>query len=148
MDLQLLFENDEKTTALFIAEEEALLTVRFSGAVEHESYKAILEKLYKAITVYKCRKIVYDLKDLTYTDMQSRTWYATNFLPRIIKTFGLVFRTAIIQSTNEDENLSVEFLTKVGSNLGFKDTIRSFKTWEEAIHWLTLKDNIPAGSKK
>jgi cephalosporin hydroxylase len=147
MQLQLLFENDEKTTALFIAEEEALLVVRFSGAVEHETYKAALEKLYKAITVYKGRKIVYDLQDLTYTDMQSRAWYATNFLPRIIKNFGLVFRTAIIQSANEDENLSVEFLAKVGSNLGFRDSIRLFKSREEALLWLTAADKILSTGK-
>lgn len=142
MDLQLLYENDERNTSLFISEEDALIVVRFSGAVEHESYKAVLEKLYQAITIYKGRRIIYHLKDLTHTDMQSRSWYATNFLPRIIKNFGLDFRTAIIRPTNENENLSVEFLTKVGSNLGFKKGICSFNSWDEALYWLTAKDIV------
>lgn len=70
MILQLLFENDERTTSLFLSEEDAIIVIKLKGAIEHESYKAALEKLYKAITVYKCKKIIYDLSELTHTDMQ------------------------------------------------------------------------------
>jgi hypothetical protein len=71
--------------------------------------------------------------------MQSRAWYATSFLPRVIKNFGLDFRTALVKSTNKYESQSVDFLTKVGSNLGFKDNIRYFNTHEEAYSWIKEK---------
>jgi uncharacterized protein YihD (DUF1040 family) len=144
MNLQLLFENNEKTISLFLSEEDALIIIRLSGAVEHESYKAAFEKLYNTITVYKYKKIIYDLKDLTRTDMQSRAWYATSFLPRVIKNFGLDFKTALVKSNNKYESLSVDFLTKVGSNLGFKENIRYFDTKAEALSWIREKKEVPA----
>jgi hypothetical protein len=139
MNLQLLYQNNDKTTSLFLSEEDALIVIKLSGEVEHESYKAALEKLYNTITVYKYKNIVYDLKDLTRTDLQSRAWYATSFLPRVIKNFGVNFRTALVKSSNKYESMSVDFLTKVGSNLGFKDNIRYFDTKEEAYHWIREK---------
>jgi hypothetical protein len=144
MNLQLLFQNSEKTTSLFLSEEDALILIKLSGAIEHESYKQIFEKLHNAITVYKYRKIIYDLKDLRRTDMQSRAWYATSFLPRVIKNFGLDFKTALVKSSNKYESLSVDFLTKVGSNLGFKENIRYFDTKEEAYRWLIDKQALHA----
>jgi hypothetical protein len=56
--------------------------------------------------------------------MQSRAWYATSFLPRVIKTFGLDFKTALVKSDNKYESLLLDLLKKVGSNLGFKENIR------------------------
>jgi hypothetical protein len=67
---------------------------------------------------------VYDLKEIIRTEMQSRAWYATFFLPRVIKTFGLDFNTALVKLNNKYESLSLVFLKKVGSNLGFKENIR------------------------
>jgi hypothetical protein len=142
MELQLLYQNNENTTSLFFSEEDALIVIRLSGAVEHESYKATLEKLYNTINVYKYKNIVYDLKDLTQTDMQSRAWYATSFLPRVIKNFGLNFRTAVVKSSNKYESMSVDFLTKVGSNLGFKANICFFDTKEEAYSWIKEKKAV------
>ncbi len=144
MNLQLLYQNNAMTTSISLCEDEALIIVELSGAVEHEDYKEVFEKLYNAITVYKYKKIIYNLKELTRTDMQSRAWYATSFLPKVIKNFGLDFKTALVKSNNKYESLSVDFLTKVSSNLGFKENIRFFNTKEEALGWLTNNKIVTA----
>jgi hypothetical protein len=42
MELQLLYQDNEKTTLLFLSEEDALIVIKLSGAVENDSYKAVL----------------------------------------------------------------------------------------------------------
>jgi hypothetical protein len=144
MNLEKIYQNNEATASLSISEEEGIIIVKLSGVLDHENYKLVFEKLFNIIMVYKYRKIIYNLKELKRTEMQSRAWYATVFLPKVIKHFGLDFKTALITSSNKYESISIDFLVKVGSNLGFKDNVCMFDTQESAIAWLEGSKEIGA----
>lgn len=146
MDLQKNYQNSKGNVSLFLSEEDECIMLKLSGYVVHEDFKEGCEKLYKLITVYKYRKLIFELKELTRTDMQSRAWYATVFLPRLIKNYGLNFKSALVKSENKFEDMSIGFLVKVSQNLGYKH-IQSFNTQQEAISWITEKQDVISVSK-
>jgi hypothetical protein len=89
--------------------------------------------------VYKYRNVIYDLKELSFTEEHSRSWFVTNFLPKVIKNLGTHFRTATIRPENTLEGSSVDFLTELGQKMGFTDTVCSFDNREQAIYWILNK---------
>jgi hypothetical protein len=146
MDLQKNYQNSKGNISLFLSEEGECIMLKLSGNVVHEDFKEGCEKLYNLITVYKYRKLIFELKELTRTDMQSRAWYATVFLPRLIKNYGINFKSAVVESQNKFEQMSIGFLVKVSQNLGYND-IQSFDNQQDAISWITKKPEIPSISK-
>lgn len=139
MKLIQIYTNVQGTAAVFLPEEEEFILIRLRGKVDHASYKAVFENLYQYIGIYKYKKVIYDLKGLTHTEEQSRTWFVTSFLPKVIRNLGTGFKTATIRPENEFENASVDFLTELGRNLGFTNTIRLFTSKEQAIDWILDK---------
>ncbi|QHT70712.1 hypothetical protein GXP67_30720 [Rhodocytophaga rosea] len=139
MKLISIYENDQATTALMIPEDDDFVLVQLSGAVDHESYKMVFDKLYQIIAVYKYRNVIYDLKSLTNTEEHSRSWFVTNFLPKVIKNLGTNFRTATIRPENTFEGSSVDFLTELSQKLGFTNAVCSFDSREQAINWILDK---------
>lgn len=139
MQLIQLYQNPQKTTALYVPEEDEFITVQLTGNVDHENYKALFEKLYQYVGLYKYRNIVYDLKALTSTEEHSRTWFVTSFLPRVIKNMGTGFKTAVIRPENEFENASLAFLVQLSRSLGFTNSIYFFASRAQAIEWILDK---------
>lgn len=139
MKLIPIYQNDQNTTSIWIPEDDDFVLVQLSGAVDHENYKAVFDKLFQIITVYKYRNIIYDLKELSYTEEHSKAWFATMFLPKVIKNLGTNFSTAIIRPSNSFEGSSVDFLTELGQKLGFTNTVCSFDNRDQAIYWVLNK---------
>jgi hypothetical protein len=139
MKLISIYQNDQETTGIWIPEDDDFVLVQLSGVIDHESYKAVFDKLYQIIAVYKYRNVIYDLKELTQTEEHSRSWFVTTFLPKVIKNLGTNFRTATIRPNNTFEDSSVDFLTELSRKLGFTNAVNSFDDRQQAISWILNK---------
>jgi lysine/ornithine N-monooxygenase len=131
------YQSPDNSTALFLSEEKELIMVKLVGRVSHESYRALFEKVLEVLAARKYRKIIYNLAELTHSEIHSRAWFTTIFLPKVAKNHGMKFKTAVVKSANSYENATTQMLVKMGGTLGFNENIQLFSKLDEAERWIT-----------
>lgn len=137
-----LFYNPTNTIILEYDNEYHFFMQTSKGKVSHEDYKAVNEALFKYIGEYDCRKILYNIREVTGTEIISRGWYVTIYLPKLYKKYGTEFYCAIVKSKIYFENMSAEIIYNAAIKLGVKGKIEFFDDIQKAMLWTKMTKRI------
>ena len=103
----------------------------------------------EAVEQFQTMKFVYDLSEVTRTDLASHAWFTTTYLPRNFSRYGSHFNVAIVRSKNRFENVTSKVLAMAAMRLGMRGQVRFFSTLVEAEAWIdTVKSDPPRSAKR
>ncbi|MGD1843865.1 MAG: STAS/SEC14 domain-containing protein [Salibacteraceae bacterium] len=141
--MQEVYRSVDNTQVTWFDTENQYYLMFTKGDVSHKIYQESNHALYDAMLTYKSMKFCYDLSEMKRTDMVSRAWYTTSFLPKFFRRYGGHFVAAIVRSQNRFENMSTEFLAKAASKLGMQGKVEFFDDLESAKSWIVQQHTAP-----
>lgn len=136
MSMKLLHKSADEAVSIYFHEQHRIILAKLAGNVPHEDYKTLGETVFNAVREYSSMKLLYDLSEMTKSELSSRSWFTTNYLPRLFRTYGTHFSAGVVRSSNMFENISSEFLAKGAMQLGFKGNVAFFNSQRDAQEWL------------
>ncbi len=132
-----LYESEGGNTSLDFNNNNGFFEVTMRGRIADREYKRINIKLDYFISEKQCHKVVYNFENLEQSEVLSRAWYATCFLPNLFQKHGKNFMHAIVMSKNRFEAKNAIWLFENSDKLGQRGENKFFDNLEDAELWIS-----------
>ena len=137
-----IFVSSSRSVFLFRDDETKLFRIQLTDRIVHADYKTTCERLLEGIIATGYRRVMFDLSKQVHDEAISRAWFASVFLPQVIRKVGFGIHAAVVLPGNTVQKILLEMLIGTTRALGFKN-VNCFTQAEEADRWLTATDPKP-----
>ena len=134
--METLYKNDDESLSLSYDEQNNCFEQKLMGNISDQDYKKINKKLEWFISEKKCYKVIYNIKDLERSDIASRAWHSSVFMPKLVGKHQGGLITAVINSSHAFEEKQNTLLFNKLKMINRNGEIRFFESNDDAKDWI------------
>ncbi len=131
-----IYESEDKSVLMYAIPKFGYYYLYSIGKVEMQNYKEGYIHLLEVAKKYQFNKVIFSLKDLTYTPLRGRAWFATYFAPLFYKLADNDLTVVIIKPQNKFEAVTIDIISNSLPKMGINVRTQFFEDEEKAIKWI------------
>ncbi len=113
-----------------------ILIIHLIGAIKHEDYKFMWNKLLEKTLERNARKLIANQATMERSGMESKAWLVAKWFPKAHKRIGSDCAIAIVASKNLFTKIGGEYIANAVKNMSNFD-IRFVPSVEAGVDWLS-----------